>query len=378
MTTLATVIIGGGQAGLALAHKLQQAGRRFVVLEAADRLGDAWRRRWDSLTLFTPRRYDALPGLPFPGDPEGCPGKDEVADYLEDYALTFDLPVRLGSPVRSVRRDGPEFVVSTDAEEFTTRQVVVAAGGFSGPAVPSFAARLAPGIAQLHSSAYRSPGSVPGADVVVVGAGNTGVQIADELAAAGRRVTLAAGTVGRALPERLLGRSLFWWSEALGTMSAGAGSRIGRRLRQNENAIIGTDLGVLFTRVERAGRVVDADSSGLTFAPAPNTPRDHGIQRDHEIGRPDAVVWATGYRASYPWLHVPVLDAAGAPVHTEGLTDVPGLAFLGLPWQRNRGSALLGWVGRDAAVLARHLDRHLATQRWPRPLLSNETTGAAA
>ncbi len=364
-TTLDTVIVGGGQAGLAVAHELQQAGRRFVVVEAADRLGDAWRRRWDSLTLFTPRRYDALPGLPFPGDPEGCPGKDEVAEYLEQYARTFDLPVRLASPVRSVRQDGSGFVVATDGEQLAARQVVVATGGFAGPAVPSFAARLAPGMAQLHSSTYRNPASVPGAEVVVVGAGNTGVQIADELAAAGRRVTLAAGTVGRALPERLLGRSLFWWSEVLGTMSAGSDTRIGRRLRQNENAIIGTDLRVLFTRVERAGRVLDADSSGL-------------VMLGGERRRPDAVVWATGYRASYPWLHVPVLDAAGAPVHTEGLTDVPGLAFLGLPWQRNRGSALLGWVGRDAAVLARHLDRHLATQQWPRTLATVQSLGAAA
>jgi putative flavoprotein involved in K+ transport len=374
MATLDTVVVGGGQAGLAIAHHLQRAGRRFVVVEAADRLGDAWRRRWDSLTLFTPRRYDALPGLTFPGDPEGCPGKDEVADYLEDYARHFQLPVRLSSPVRSVRPDGDGFVVETGGDALEARQVVVATGGFAGPFVPACAPRLDAGVAQLHSSAYRNPGSVAGQDVVVVGAGNTGVQIADELARAGRRVTLAAGTVGRALPLRLLGRSLFWWSEALGTMSAGPDTRLGRRLRQNENAIVGTDLRDLFRRVERAGRVLDADSDGLVLATP--TPHDHGIQRDHEIRRPDAVVWATGYRASYPWLHVPVLDAAGAPVHTEGLTAVPGLAFLGLPWQRNRGSALLGWVGRDAAVLGRHLDRHVETQQWPHGTVEPLATAA--
>jgi putative flavoprotein involved in K+ transport len=347
MDTYDTVIIGGGQAGLALAHHLQRAGRRFVVLEAADRLGDSWRRRWDSLTLFTPRRYDALPGLPFPGDPEGCPGKDEVADYLEGYGRHFALPVRLSSPVQSVRRDGSGgFEIEAGGEILRSRQVVVATGGFTGPAIPAVAARLDPRVAQLHSSAYRNPGSVAGQDVVVVGAGNTGVQIADELARAGRRVTLAVGSLGRAVPQRLLGRSLFWWFEALGTMSASPESRIGRRLRANENAIVGTDLRDLFRRVERVGRVVDADSGGLVLPGG-------------ERRQPDAVVWATGYRPSYPWLHVPVLDATGAPIHAGGITDVPGLAFLGLPWQRNRGSALVGFVGRDAEALAARLGRQL-------------------
>jgi putative flavoprotein involved in K+ transport len=346
-TTLDTVVIGAGQAGLALAYHLQRAGHRFVVLEAAERLGDSWRRRWDSLTLFTPRRYDSLPGLRFPGNPEGCPGKDEVADYLEGYARHFALPVRLSSPVRSVRRDGAGgFEIEAGGEVLRSRQVVVATVGFTGPAIPAFAASLDPRVAQLHSSAYRNPGSVVGQDVVVVGAGNTGVQIADELARAGRDVTLAVGSLGRAMPERLLGRSLFWWFEALGTTSAAPESRMGRRLRANENAIIGTDLRALFRRVERAGRVMDADSAGLVLS--------GGDRR-----QPDAVVWATGYRPSYPWLHVPVLDATGAPIHAGGISDVPGLAFLGLPWQRNRGSALLGWVGRDAAILADRLGEQL-------------------
>ncbi|HYY10689.1 MAG TPA: NAD(P)/FAD-dependent oxidoreductase, partial [Kineosporiaceae bacterium] len=159
---LDTVVIGAGQAGLALAHYLRRDCRRFVVLEAADRLGDSWRRRWDSLTLFTPRRYDALPGMRFPGDPEGYPGKDEAADYLDSYASQFYFPVRLGRAVRSVRRDGAGgFVVDTTKETFHARQVVVATGAFTGPVIPGFAGRLGPDVVQLHSSAYRNPGSVP-------------------------------------------------------------------------------------------------------------------------------------------------------------------------------------------------------------------------
>ena len=195
---LDTVVIGAGQAGLALAYYLRRDCRRFVVLEAADRLGDSWRRRWDSLTLFTPRRYDALPDMKFPGDPEGYPSKDEAADYLDSYASQFNLPVRLGRAVRSVRRDGAGgFVVDTTKETFQARQVVVAIGGFNEPVIPGFAGRLGPDVVQLHSSAYRNPGSVPEGKIVVVGAGNTGVQIAAELAAAGRTVSLSVSTLGK-------------------------------------------------------------------------------------------------------------------------------------------------------------------------------------
>jgi putative flavoprotein involved in K+ transport len=193
---------------------------------------------------------------------------------------------------------------------------------------------------------------VPEGEVVVVGAGNTGVQISAELAAARRTVSLAVSTLGKATPERFMGRSLLWWFERLGVMQAGPDSRIGRRLK-NENSIVGTDLEALFRDVQRVSKAVDADSDGLVLA--------DGTRR-----RPDAVVWATGYRPSYPWLRVPVLDGTGAPIHHNGITDVPGLAFLGLPWQRNRGSALVGWVGRDAALLAEQLAAHLRTARRSR------------
>jgi putative flavoprotein involved in K+ transport len=246
-----------------------------------------------------------------------------------------------------VRRDrSAGFRAETSGGTFVARQVVVATGGFSGPVIPAFGRRLDPRVAQLHSSAYRNPDDVPGGHVVVVGAGNTGVQIAGELAAAGRRVTLAASTVGRALPQRLLGQDLFRWFDLLGTMDVPPESRIGRRL-EAENTIVGTDLRALFRVVDRARRVVDAQGAGVVLA-------------DGRVIEPHAVVWATGFRPHYPWLHVPVLDDSGAPIHFRGVTDVPGVELLGLPWQRNRGSALLGFVGRDAAVCAERLGRRLA------------------
>lgn len=344
---LDTVVVGGGQAGLALGQQLRRAGVPFAILDAHGRVGDAWRQRWDSLTLFTPRRFSALPGLPFPGDPDGHPGKDEVADYLARYAAHFDLPVRLGCRVTSVR-PGPAggFTVDTPTGTLHAQRVVVAAGAYHTPWVPEVAGRL--GVTQLHSSAYRNPGQLPGPVVAVVGGGNTGVQIAAELAGHGRRVVLAAPAIGPVLPQRWLGRDIFWWFSRLGTMRLSADSRLGRRIAA-QNPIIGTDVAGLLRRVDRVGRVVDADGDRLLLA-------DGGRRRV------DAVLWATGFRPRYPWLQVPVTDPSGAPVQRAGVTDWPGLYFLGLPWQRTPGSAVLGWVGRDAEVLAARLaeERRLA------------------
>jgi putative flavoprotein involved in K+ transport len=341
-TELDTLIIGAGQAGLALGYHLQRSGQRFAIVDAHSRVGDAWRQRWDSLTLFTPRRYDALPGRPFPGNPAGYPGKDEVADYLEGYASHLGLPVHLGSRVTSVRPGEPAgFTVETSTGAFTAAQVVVAAGPFHTPQTPEFGAKLSPHVVQLHSSRYRHPAQLPAGDVLVVGAGNTGVQLAGELADHGRRVSLSVSTLGSVLPQRWLGVDIFRWCSLLGLMSISGDSPVGRRFKARES-IIGTDLDGLMRRVDRLARAVDAAGPDVVLA-------------DGTRHRPQSVVWATGFRPDYPWLEVPVLDALGAPVHAEGVTNWPGLYFLGLPWQRGRGSALLGWVGRDAKILADRL-----------------------
>ena len=334
-----TLIIGGGQAGLAMGYHLRRAGQSFAILDAHPRVGDAWRRRWDSLTLFTPRRYDALPGRVFPGDPDGHPGKDEVAAYLAGYAEHFELPVHTGNQVTALAPglDGG-FVAETSTGTWTTEQVVVATGAFHTPSVPGFARDLDPGVVQVHSNEYRNPAQVPEGEVVVVGGGNTGVQIAAELAARGRRVLLSYETLGPVLPQRWLGRDVFWWFDKLGTMGLSGESRLGARIKA-QNPIIGTDMRGLLPTVRRAGRVIGASPGRLSFV-------------DGGSSEPAAVVWATGFRAHYPWLRVPVLDERGAPVHSGGVTSWPGLYYLGLPWQRTRGSAVLGWVGRDAEALA--------------------------
>ena len=341
-TSYDVVVIGGGQAGLAIGYHLKQQGKRFVILERAAAVAPAWRERWDSLVLFTPRRYDALPGLAFPGEPNAEPNRDEVITYLERYAAHFDLPVELNSEVRSVSQQDGQYVVELADRTLTAKQVVVATGPFQRPRIPALADRLAPEVRQLHSTAYRRPDDLPTGRVVVVGGGNTGYQIAEELAAS-RQVVLAVGARQKPLPRRILGRHLFWWLSTLRLLRINVDSRPGRRLSTRE-VLIGSSPRRAEKQfgVQLKSRVVAAEGRTVRFA--------DGSEVDA-----DGVVWATGYDDDYAWLHVPVLDGQGRPRHRRGVTDQPGLYFLGLQWQYTRGSALLGFVADDAAFVAGRL-----------------------
>jgi putative flavoprotein involved in K+ transport len=333
------VVVGGGQAGLAIGYYLAQQGRDFTILEAADEPAAAWRERWDSLELFTPARYDALPGLPFPGDPDRYPTRDEVAAYLTDYARRFELPVELGSRVRSIRKATGGYLVELDDRTYEADQVVVATAPFQVPFVPAIAERLDAGVAQLHSSAYRRPESIPAGPVLVVGGGNTGFQIAAELADS-REVHLAIGSRQLPLPQRILGRDLFWYLEATGLIRRTRESRIGRRM-EGRDTLIGSSPRTLRRRygVRLHGRAVDATGSTLRFG--------DGTALDVR-----SVIWATGFRVDHSWIDIPVFDESGRVVQRRGVTESPGLYFLGLTWLHTRGSALLGWVKDDAEYLA--------------------------
>jgi putative flavoprotein involved in K+ transport len=337
------VVIGGGQAGLAAGYHLARRGLPFVILERATRLGDSWRGRYDSLRLFTPARYDGLPGLAFPAPADHYPGKDEVADYLEAYAGRFQLPVRLGVGVTRLHQTVGGHRLETSQGVIEARQVVVATGPFQRPHTPPFAARLDPSVAQLHSSAYLNPAQIPQGPVLVVGAGNSGAQIAEELLRT-HRVYLAVGQRQPQLPRRVLGRSLFWWFERLGLDRASRDSWLGRRMRRRD-PLIGASLGDL----ERGGATLVARAAG---AEGRRVALEGGAALE-----PGAVVWATGFRPDYGWLEVSVLDGKGQPRHRRGVTAAPGLYFVGLSWQHTRGSALLGWVGRDAAFVAGEVER---------------------
>src|SRR3712207_5813497 len=280
---LDVLIIGAGQAGLALAWYLKRAGVRFLAVDAESRIGSAWRSRWDSLRLFTPARYDSLPGLPFPAPPSSYPTKDQVADYLETYVQTFQLPVRLGTRVTQLQKSAAGFTAETTSGPLTARQVVVATGAFISPYVPSHLAEgLATHVVQLHSTQYRRPADLTDGPVLVVGAGNSGVQIALELASSGRPVSIAVGTRPYMIPQRVLGLDLFWWMTRLGF--APRPGAVARRRSRSRSRSRDLDFGVVLRRL-RAGRnllrsravTVPGSTDGFVIGTSWRRLRAHGI-----------------------------------------------------------------------------------------------------
>jgi putative flavoprotein involved in K+ transport len=354
------VVIGGGQAGLAIGYLLAQQDRRFTILEAAGEPAAAWRTRWDSLKLFTPVRYDSLPGLTFPGDPDSYPGRDDVVAYLTDYARRFELPVEFDSRVRTVRPGDGGFLVELADRAYEADQVVVAAGPFQVPFTPVISADLSTEVTQLHSGDYRSPGDLPPGAALVVGGGNTGFQIAAELSQS-RDVHLAVGARQTPLPQRLLGRDLFRYLEATGLMDKTVTSRIGQRLKDRETLIGSSPRRARRRGIKLRPRATGAQGSTVTFA-------------DGSDVTVDAVVWATGFRLDHSFVELPVFDARGQVKHQRGVTELPGLYFLGLPWQHTRGSALLGWVKDDAEFIAQRIGgfarSHATAGASSAPLLS--------
>ncbi len=340
---LDVMVIGGGQAGLAAGSYLAEQGRSFAILDAGSEVGQSWRSRWDSLVLFTPAQFDSLPGMPYPARADTYPTKDDVADYLSAYVEAFELPVRLGASVTSLDRQDETYVASIGSETVEAKQVVVATGPYQAPFVPRVAAGADDPIVQMHSADYRRPDALAPGPVLVVGAGNSGCQIAGELAAS-RPVELAVGRRQPVVPQRPLGRDVWWWGTKVGVANATIDSRLGRRLAQRD-PIIGTGPRRLSRRhrIRLRPRVDRVEGGTVTFA-------------DGSTSKPAVIVWATGFRGEYGWIHVPgVLDDAGVPVHRRGVTSAPGLYFLGLPWLWTRGSALLGWVGADASYVARRI-----------------------
>jgi putative flavoprotein involved in K+ transport len=344
------LVIGAGQAGLAVGWQLREQGvRSFLLLDAGPEVGHVWRSRWDSLRLFTPSEYDGLPGMPFPAPAGTYPTKDQVADYLRGYAAAFELPVRLNTRVTRLTKTGDTFCADTSTGTVTARHVVIATGPFQTPVIPRMARDIAADVAQVHSADYRDPGQLPDGPVLVVGAGNSGLQIAAELAVTGARtVTVAVGTRPPMLPQRLFGRDLFWWLIRLGLMAKTGDSRLARRLRSKGDPVIGTrwrDLARLGVQVRP--RLERAELRTAMFA-------------DGTSGELAAVVWATGFRTDYAWLDIPDAVVDDTVANERGITRVPGLSIVGLPWLHTRGSALLGFVKHDAAWLADHVRSELS------------------
>lgn len=342
-------VVGGGQAGLAAGYHLRSRGCSFAILEARPRVGDQWRDRWDSLTLFTPARYSQLPGLPLPMAGALYPTKDQLADYLDSYVRQFELPVRTGVRVLTLARQADGYVLHTTDGDLRARSVIVATGPNTRPRIPAASAALDPAIVQLHSSAYRNPDRLPEGAVVVVGAGTSGAEIALELARSGRR-TYLAGRPTAHLPDALFrfAGPVYWsFVNHVLTLDTPLGRKVAARFHERGAPLIGISLDDL----TRAGVTMLPRLSGAVDG----KPDFGGVL----VGAPDAVVWATGFVPDLDWLPELRLDGHGLPVTRRGVVpEMPGLGVLGFPFQYSLTSGLIGGVGRDAAHVVASLLRY--------------------
>lgn len=336
------LVIGAGQAGLAAGFFLQSRGISFALIDAAERVGDSWRNRYDSLVLFSSRAYSALPDLPLSGKPEGYPAKNEIADYLEHYARVMRLPLRMNQAVQSLQRRESEFVAQiAGGERISARGVIIAAGAFQRPIVPAFAQTLAPDVRQFTAASYRNPEQLQPGRVLVVGDGATGRQVSEELAAK-HEVWLARGKFRVIVPQRFLGSDIIAWFDTTGALRADKQSLHGRFVRLFD-PIPGWHLRLAALRhrgVKTVRRAVSAEGRCIRFA-------------DGSSAEFASVIWAIGYHDDSSWFDIPeAVDPQGRYVEERGVSPVPGLYHIGRDWQNNRASALLAGIGNDAADIA--------------------------
>ena len=405
-TSIDTLVVGAGQAGVAMSEHLRELGVPHLVLER-DRIAERWRTgRWDSLVANGPAWHDRFPNLEFPGvSPDGFASKDEVAEYFVAYARKLAGPIRTGVAVTKVVRnaDRPGFIIETSDGTIEANRVVVATGPFQRPLIPPIAPK-AEALMQIHSADYRNPGQLPDGAVLVVGAGSSGVQIADELQRAGRQVYLSVGAHDRP-PRAYRGLDYCWWLGVLGewdteVMKAGrehvaiavSGARGGhtvdfRRLAEQGITLVGLtksfDHGVALFEADLATNIANGDENYLAVLDAadayairngldlPEEPEARIIPADpHCLTHPlleldlakagvTSIIWATGYATDFSWLQVDAFDETGKPKHQRGISKEPGVYFLGLPWLSRRGSAFIWGVWHDA----RHIADHIGIQR---------------
>ncbi len=347
-----TVVVGGGQAGLATAYHLKRLGRECLVLDANERVGDSWRKRWPSLRLYSPAANDSLPGMRFPAPRYSYPSGLEMADYLEAYANRFDLPVRTGAAVESLERNGEGYVVTAGGRRIEADNVVVAAGLFTDPVVPDFAPDLDPGIIQLHSRDYRSPAQLQLGSVLVVGAAHSGADIAFEAANAEHETVLCGRSTGQ-LPFRVdsrfaqLGNPLMRFV-AMHVLSMG--TPIGRKLRPEIRSVGGPLLRIRADDLREAGveRVFERAVGVVDGKP---------VLADGRVLDVANVVWCTGFKNRYRWIHIPIpMGEDGFPEQERGVVPgLPGLYFTGILFQYAFSSMLVLGAGRDAKRVAKHI-----------------------
>jgi putative flavoprotein involved in K+ transport len=344
-----TIVIGGGQAGLSLGYYLKKLGQSFVILDANERIGGSWRTRcWNSLRLFTPARYDGLPGWPFPAPSWSYPTASETADYLEAYATRFELPVRLRTRVDRLRKIDRRYVVECGGQRLTADCVVSATGFYGTPTIPEFAPELDPRIVQMHSSEYREPSQLRPGGVLLVGAGNSGADIAMDVSKTHR--TWLSGPDKGQIPFRVehpLRRvvvPVLWF---IASKVLTVRTPLGRKVRPHV--------------LEQGAPRIRVKSDDLDAAGVEQVPRTMGVEdglpvlEDGRVLEAANVIWCTGFRQDYSWIDVPIFDGHGSPVHERGVASEPGLYFLGLDFLYSFTSENVGGVRRDAKHIAKQI-----------------------
>lgn len=342
---LDVAIIGAGQAGIAIGDHLDEYNVEFAIFDRESEVGASWTNRWDSLTLFTPVKYSGLGWRLFPGKASSYPRKDEVAEYLKEIATSNELPIHNNAEAVGLVKAADRFTIKfADGKTVQARHVIITTGEFSAPYIPDFADRVPQRIVQFHSGAYQNPTQVPPGQVLVVGGGNSGFQIAHELALAGRQVALSEGTPRPTVPQRILWRDIFWWLTSTKLMEISKDSKIGRRFLSRDYVI-----GLTRKKLKRAG---------VRFFPrATHVVGDHVFFSDGQTLPVSAIIWATGFRTDDRWISIPgALDENGALITNEGFTPVPGLFTVGRSSQHDQRSALLGFVNKEALRVLESLE----------------------
>jgi len=340
-----TIVIGAGQAGLATGYYLKKFKRNFLIIDKGKEVGESWMNRYDSLVLFTPRMYNALPGLKLEGEMQGFPTKNEIVHYLKRYVNKFELPIQFQTELVKLQHQQSIFTIETNQGIFQSKQVIIATGAFQSPRIPSFSSNISKEVFQIHSTQYKNPSQLKEGNVLVVGGGNSGAQIAVELSRE-KETHFAISKKINYLPLVIQKKSIFWWFDKFGILKVSAKSFFGKVIQKKGDPIFGYELKEALSNKELTlkPRVINGIHNEITFS-------------DYTTIKVQNIIWATGFHSIYPWLKiVDLFNADGRILHHRGVTNVKGLYFIGLPWQHRRGSALLQGIGFDAEFIIKHLN----------------------